>query len=97
MLWKLRTMAVDAESRAGELTDLNERQGPLLKVAHDPRVTRFGRLLRSSSIDELPQLWNVFRGDMSLVGPRPPIPLEVARYETFERRRLSMRPGQDTR
>jgi len=90
---KLRTMVVDAESQQTALLALNEMDGPVFKMKNDPRVTRVGAILRRWSIDELPQLWNVFRGDMSLVGPRPPIPLEVARYETFERRRLSMRPG----
>ena len=90
---KLRTMVVDAESQQTALLALNEMDGPVFKMKNDPRITRIGAILRRWSIDELPQLWNVFRGDMSLVGPRPPIPLEVARYETFERRRLSMRPG----
>jgi lipopolysaccharide/colanic/teichoic acid biosynthesis glycosyltransferase len=67
--------------------------GPVFKMKQDPRITQIGRLLRTFSIDELPQLWNVLVGDMSLVGPRPPIPAEVAQYDTAERRRLSMRPG----
>ena len=67
--------------------------GPVFKIRNDPRITPVGRYLRRWSIDELPQLWNVLRGDMSLVGPRPPIPHEVAQYATSERRRLSMRPG----
>jgi exopolysaccharide biosynthesis polyprenyl glycosylphosphotransferase len=90
---KLRTMVLDAEAQQTALLTLNEMDGPVFKMKNDPRITRVGAILRRWSIDELPQLWNVFRGDMSLVGPRPPIPLEVARYETFERRRLSMRPG----
>ena len=90
---KLRTMCVDAEARQDELLELNEMEGPVFKVQDDPRVTRLGRFLRRTSLDELPQLWNVLVGDMSLVGPRPPVPHEVAQYETFERRRLSMRPG----
>ena len=67
--------------------------GPVFKIKHDPRITRVGRLIRKSSIDELPQLWNVFVGNMSLVGPRPPIPVEVEQYERWQMRRLSMRPG----
>jgi len=90
---KLRTMVDDAEERQQELLGQNEMDGPVFKIKADPRVTRVGRVLRRWSIDELPQLWNVFRGDMSLVGPRPPIPTEVDRYRVFERRRLSMRPG----
>ena len=72
---------------------LNELSGPVFKIRNDPRITPVGRILRRFSIDELPQFWNVLVGDMSLVGPRPPIPSEVALYETSERRRLSMRPG----
>jgi exopolysaccharide biosynthesis polyprenyl glycosylphosphotransferase len=90
---KLRTMSVDAEKRREELAALNEMDGPVFKIHDDPRVTPVGRVLRRWSIDELPQLWNVLMGDMSLVGPRPPIPDEVNQYATPERRRLSMRPG----
>jgi exopolysaccharide biosynthesis polyprenyl glycosylphosphotransferase len=90
---KLRTMIEEAEGRKAELHDLNEMDGPVFKVKHDPRITPVGRFLRKWSIDELPQLWNVLWGEMSLVGPRPPLPEEVANYATFERRRLSMRPG----
>ena len=90
---KLRTMSVDAEDLKEDLAALNEMDGPVFKIYDDPRVTPVGRVLRRWSIDELPQLWNVFRGDMSLVGPRPPIPDEVDQYATSERRRLSMRPG----
>ncbi len=82
-----------AERRQEELRSLNEMDGPVFKLARDPRVTGFGRLLRKFSLDELPQLWNVVGGDMSLVGPRPPLPDEVAQYERWQRRRLSMRPG----
>jgi len=90
---KLRTMYVDAEERKAELAHLNEMDGPVFKIRNDPRITPVGRLLRRFSLDELPQLWNVLRGDMSLVGPRPPVPAEVAQYAMSERRRLSMRPG----
>ncbi|MBJ22469.1 MAG: hypothetical protein CL933_23920 [Deltaproteobacteria bacterium] len=90
---KLRTMCVDAEARKSELIDLNEMDGPVFKVKCDPRITRVGALLRRYSLDELPQLWNVLIGEMSLVGPRPPVPEEVVHYEISERRRLSMRPG----
>jgi lipopolysaccharide/colanic/teichoic acid biosynthesis glycosyltransferase len=92
-MWKLRSMVHDAEQRKAELIDHNEMDGPVFKMQDDPRVTPVGRWLRRFSIDELPQFWNVLRGDMSLVGPRPPVPHEVAEYETFDRRRLSMRPG----
>lgn len=90
---KLRTMIADAEARRDEILALNEMDGPVFKVKNDPRITPVGRFLRRWSIDELPQLWNVLIGDMSLVGPRPPIPAEVVQYETSDRRRLSMRPG----
>lgn len=92
-MMKLRTMVADAEARRAELLELNEMDGPVFKMKNDPRITPIGRLLRRFSIDELPQLWNVLRGDMSLVGPRPPIPSEVNCYATTDRRRLSMRPG----
>jgi exopolysaccharide biosynthesis polyprenyl glycosylphosphotransferase len=92
-LLKFRTMEVDAEGRLPEIAHLNEMSGPVFKAARDPRLTRVGWVLRRLSIDELPQLWNVLGGDMSLVGPRPPLPEEVARYEPWQRRRLSMAPG----
>lgn len=92
-MYKFRTMYVDAEERLKEVMHLNRMKGPVFKADNDPRVTRIGRLLRKLSIDELPQLWNVIKGDMSIVGPRPPIPQEVESYERWQRRRLSMRPG----
>lgn len=90
---KFRTMVVDAEQRKLELTELNEKSGPVFKMERDPRVTTIGRILRKYSIDELPQLLNVLVGHMSLVGPRPPVPGEVEKYELDHRGRLSMRPG----
>ncbi|HEV3458951.1 MAG TPA: sugar transferase [Thermoanaerobaculia bacterium] len=92
-LYKFRTMVEDAEERRRNLEHLNEMNGPVFKLRSDPRVTWLGRFLRRFSLDELPQFWNVLRGDMSLVGPRPPIPEEVARYQRWQRRRLSMKPG----
>ena len=92
-LWKFRTMVTDAEAVRSRIEHLNEVDGPLFKVRHDPRVTRVGRWLRRLSVDELPQLWNVVRGEMALVGPRPPLPCEVARYDSFARRRLEVKPG----
>ncbi|HTL71066.1 MAG TPA: sugar transferase, partial [Candidatus Eisenbacteria bacterium] len=92
-LLKFRTMDLGAQERLHEVSHLNEMSGPVFKVSRDPRLTPVGRLLRRLSIDELPQLWNVILGDMSLVGPRPPLPEEVARYEPWQRRRLSMKPG----
>lgn len=90
---KFRSMVVDAEERRAELEALNEHDGVLFKIRNDPRVTRVGAVLRRFSIDELPQLWNVIRGDMALVGPRPPLPEEVAKYDTDAARRLRVRPG----
>ncbi|MEX1156516.1 MAG: sugar transferase, partial [Chloroflexota bacterium] len=90
---KFRTMTRDAEERLAELEALNEIRGPAFKVTRDPRLTRVGRILRKTSMDELPQLWNVLRGQMSLVGPRPPLPREVSAYDLWHRRRLSMKPG----
>ena len=91
--YKLRTMVRDAEARQDELAALNEADGALFKIRRDPRVTRIGGFLRQTSLDELPQLWNVLRGDMSLVGPRPPLPREVATYTPTQARRLSVTPG----
>jgi exopolysaccharide biosynthesis polyprenyl glycosylphosphotransferase len=90
---KFRTMVPDAEARLAELEALNEIRGQAFKLTDDPRLTRTGRFLRKTSIDELPQLWNVVRGEMSLVGPRPPLEREVAGYDLWHRRRLSMTPG----
>jgi len=90
---KFRTMLPDAEARLDELQARNEISGPAFKVTDDPRLTRTGRSLRATSLDELPQLWNVIRGEMSLVGPRPPLPREVEGYDLWHRRRLSMKPG----
>ncbi|HTO53295.1 MAG TPA: sugar transferase [Myxococcota bacterium] len=90
---KFRTMVTDAEARKAELRALNEKSGPVFKMTRDPRVTRVGRILRKYSLDELPQVLNVLMGHMSLVGPRPPVPAEVEKYELDHRGRLSMRPG----
>ncbi len=90
---KFRTMVPDAEERLAGLEELNEIKGQAFKVTDDPRLSRTGRILRRTSLDELPQLWNVVQGQMSLVGPRPPLPAEVAGYDIWHRRRLSMKPG----
>jgi exopolysaccharide biosynthesis polyprenyl glycosylphosphotransferase len=92
-IFKFRTMAPDAEERLHEVAHLNERSGAAFKATNDPRLSRTGKGLRRTSIDELPQLWNVLRGEMSLVGPRPPLPSEVVAYDIWHRRRLSMKPG----
>lgn len=90
---KLRTMVLDADQLKEGLRGRNERQGPFFKLANDPRVTRLGKFLRRYSIDELPQLWNVMKGEMSLVGPRPHPSDEAARYEAWHQRRLEVAPG----
>jgi exopolysaccharide biosynthesis polyprenyl glycosylphosphotransferase len=90
---KFRTMVADAEERLAEIAHLNEADGHFFKIEDDPRVTPVGRHLRRWSVDELPQLWNVLRGDMSMVGPRPPLPDEVAGYDQWHLRRLRVRPG----
>ncbi len=92
-MYKFRTMVVDAERQQEELTALNEQRGPVFKIRNDPRITPVGRVLRKTSIDELPQLWNVLKGEMSLVGPRPPLPKEVCQYQEWHRRRLDVTPG----
>jgi lipopolysaccharide/colanic/teichoic acid biosynthesis glycosyltransferase len=92
-LYKFRSMYNGAETEQERLLQLNEMKGPTFKLTCDPRVTLVGKFLRKHSLDELPQLWNVVRGDMSLVGPRPAILGEVSMYSRADRRRLSMRPG----
>ena len=92
-MYKFRSMVIDAEQRLAALMDKNEQTGPTFKMAHDPRVTRIGRFIRAYSIDELPQLLNIVKGDMAIVGPRPPVPREVAQYLPWQRRRLSVVPG----
>jgi len=91
--YKLRTMVADAEAMQASLQHLNQRDRVLFKIRNDPRVTRVGRLLRKYSVDELPQLWNVLKGEMSLVGPRPPLASEVRQYELEHLRRLDVLPG----
>lgn len=90
---KFRTMCADAEQKKHHLRALNEADGPVFKMERDPRVTPVGRILRKTSIDELPQLWNVLKGEMSLVGPRPPLPDETVWYEPWQRRRLELKGG----
>jgi lipopolysaccharide/colanic/teichoic acid biosynthesis glycosyltransferase len=92
-LFKFRSMYIDAERRRESLLRFNEASGPLFKMRHDPRITRVGRFLRRSSLDEIPQLINILRGEMTLVGPRPALPREVATYGPVERKRLSVTPG----
>lgn len=92
-VYKFRTMVQNAEDLRDQLQDQNEMDGPVFKIKNDPRITKIGHFLRKTSLDEFPQFFNVLRGEMSIVGPRPPIPDEVAHYERWQRRRLSMKPG----
>jgi exopolysaccharide biosynthesis polyprenyl glycosylphosphotransferase len=92
-MYKFRSMHVDAEQRLASLLARNEATGPVFKMRNDPRITRVGRLIRRTSIDELPQFFNVLTGEMSVVGPRPPLPAEVRQYQRWQRRRLSVKPG----
>jgi len=91
--YKFRSMIPNAECMLDKLLDKNEVEGPAFKIKKDPRITRFGRIIRRASIDELPQLWNVLKGDMSLVGPRPPLPREVEMYNDYQLNRLLVTPG----
>ncbi|WP_430535406.1 sugar transferase [Listeria rocourtiae] len=92
-MYKFRTMIPNAEAKLSELLQFNEIEGAMFKIKHDPRITKVGHFLRKTSIDELPQLVNVLKGDMSLVGPRPPLEREVAEYSVRDYRRLSVTPG----
>ncbi|EOR23319.1 priming glycosyltransferase [Niallia nealsonii AAU1] len=92
-MYKFRSMASDAEERLKELLALNEVSGAMFKMKDDPRVTKMGKFIRKTSLDELPQLFNVLRGDMSLVGPRPPLPREVEEYSAYDKQRLLVTPG----
>ena len=92
-MYKFRSMFIDAEARLKDLKDKNEVEGPMIKRAHDPRITRVGRFIRKYSLDELPQLVNVLKGDMSLIGPRPALPREVAEYDDYAKQRLLVLPG----
>lgn len=92
-MWKFRSMVVDADKMLDELEDQNEIDGAMFKIKDDPRVTKIGHVIRKYSLDELPQLWNVLIGDMSLVGPRPPLPSEVEEYTNYDKQRLTVMPG----
>jgi lipopolysaccharide/colanic/teichoic acid biosynthesis glycosyltransferase len=92
-IWKFRSMYVDAEARKKELENQNQADGKVFKMENDPRITKVGRILRKTSLDELPQFWNVLKGEMSLVGTRPPTPNEVDIYEVPEWQRLDVKPG----
>lgn len=91
--YKFRSMCVDAEDKLSDLMQENEMDGPAFKMKDDPRITRIGKFIRKTSIDELPQLINILKGDMSIVGPRPPIPREVEQYDDYQKQRLYIKPG----
>lgn len=92
-MYKFRSMVVNAEELLGKLKSKNEMSGPMFKIKKDPRVTKVGRFIRKTSIDELPQLFNVLKGEMSLVGPRPNLPSEVAKFDDWQKRKLLVKPG----
>jgi len=92
-MYKFRSMCMDAEEKLSELLDQNEVEGAMFKMKEDPRVTKIGRVIRAKSIDEIPQLWNVLKGDMSLIGPRPPLLREVEEYTEYDLQRLYVKPG----
>ena len=92
-MYKFRSMVVNAEELKEDLEEQNEMSGPMFKIKDDPRITKVGKFIRKTSIDELPQLWNVLKGDMSLVGPRPSLPKEVEQFDNWMFKRLSVRPG----
>lgn len=91
--YKFRSMCADAEAKLDELLDQNEMDGPVFKIRDDPRITRVGKFIRKTSLDELPQLWNILKGDMSIVGLRPALPREVEQYGDYEMQRLYVTPG----
>lgn len=91
--YKFRSMVVNAEALREELKEKNEKDGPVFKIKDDPRITRIGRFIRKTSLDELPQLFNILKGDMSIVGPRPGLPDEVMKYDVYQRQRLKVTPG----
>lgn len=91
--YKFRSMCVDAEAKLDQLLQQNEMDGPAFKIKEDPRITRVGKFIRKTSLDELPQLFNILKGDMSIVGPRPPLPREVEQYDAYQRQRLYVTPG----
>ncbi|MDY3249742.1 MAG: sugar transferase [Candidatus Choladocola sp.] len=92
-MYKFRIMCMDAEEQLEALLQKNEMDGPAFKMTDDPRITRVGKILRKTSIDELPQLWNILKGDMTIVGPRPCLPREIAQYDDYQRQRLYVTPG----
>lgn len=91
--YKFRSMCINAEDKLDELLENNEMDGPVFKIKDDPRITRVGRFIRKTSLDELPQLWNIVKGDMSIVGPRPALPREVERYTDYQKQRMYVTPG----
>lgn len=91
--YKFRSMCANAEDKLNDLLEKNEMDGPVFKIKEDPRITRVGKVIRKISVDELPQLWNILKGDMSIVGPRPALPREVAQYGEYEKQRLYITPG----